>query len=59
MVEILKETKNFMGDIVQLVVNEKSNYSRRMPNGNTYYCQCKYGKNKEKALSEWAKDFEK
>lgn len=59
MIEVLKETKNFMGDIVQLVVNEKGNYSRRMLNGDTYYYQCKYGKNKEKALKEWEKSFGK
>lgn len=59
MVEILKETKNFMGDIVQLVMNEKGNYSRRIASGNTFYYQCRYGKNKEKALSEWEKSFNK
>ena len=59
MVEVLKETKNFMGDIVQLVVNEKGNYSRRMSNGNSWYYQCRYGKNKEKALNEWKRSFEK
>ena len=59
MVEVLKEAKNFMGDIVQLVVNENGNYSRRMSNGNAWYYQCRYGKNEEKALNEWKKSFEK
>ena len=58
MVEILKETKDSWGDTVQLVVNEKGNYSRRVVTDDTYWYQYRYGKDKERALNEWEKSFE-